>query len=259
MGRKRILCLFLFVVLILVFSSCHPRHVSDIKPNMTKEEVASLWGRTSLVTYRTVNGKVVETWEYHFSNTDSICWVTFSQDRVVTTQCRPLRGGTYWSYSQVEQSKPGPSPTGQSLVREGSFAMKLVEALKIGPAKSEAEAESRLAQTGIAPRNGWIADYPVTPDIIGELQNAIGAAADSGKLAMKKEEAIRVFQGLIGGIQSQYAGAKPPSEEQPFPEPYYYPYPYYPYYYPYSYYPYYYPYPYPYFYFRYYPFGRHWR
>jgi len=256
MEGKRIVCLFVFAVLILVFSSCHPRHVSDIKPNMAKEEVASLWGRTPLVTYRTVNGKSVETWEYHFSNTDSICWVTFSQDRVVATQCQPLRGGTYWGYSRSEQNKPGPPPTGQSLVREGSFAVKLAEALKIGPVRSEAEAKSRLASMGIAPRNGWIADYPVTPDIIGELQNTIGSAADSGKLAMKKDEAIKTFQGLMADIQSQYAGAEPPSEEQPSPEPYYYQYPYYPYDYPY-YYPY--PYPYPYFYFRYYPFRRHWR
>jgi hypothetical protein len=38
MERKRIVCLFLFAVLILVFSSCHPRHVTDIRPNMTKDE-----------------------------------------------------------------------------------------------------------------------------------------------------------------------------------------------------------------------------
>ena len=44
MERKRILCLFLFAVLILGSSSCHPRHVSDIKPNMTKEEVISFVG-----------------------------------------------------------------------------------------------------------------------------------------------------------------------------------------------------------------------
>ena len=106
--------------------------------------------------------------------------------------------------------KPGAPPAAQSLVREGSFAMKLVEALKIGEVKSEAEAESRLASVGIAPRNGWIADYPLTPDIIGELQNAIGAAADSGKLAMKKDEAIKAFQDLITDIQSQYAGVEPP-------------------------------------------------
>jgi hypothetical protein len=99
MERKRIVCLFLFAVLILVFSSCHPRHVSDIKPNMTKEEVVSLWGRTDLINFRTVNGKAVETWEYHFSNTDSICWVTFSQDRVTATECRrPPRGGYRYPY-----------------------------------------------------------------------------------------------------------------------------------------------------------------
>jgi hypothetical protein len=92
MKRKRIICLLLFIVFILVFSACHPRHVSDIKQNMTKEEVASLWGRTPLITYRTVNGKAVETWEYYFSSTDSICWVTFSQDKVAGTQCRSVRG-----------------------------------------------------------------------------------------------------------------------------------------------------------------------
>ncbi len=48
MQRKRVICLFLFIVLILVFSACHPRHVSDIKPAMTKEEVVSLWGRTAI-------------------------------------------------------------------------------------------------------------------------------------------------------------------------------------------------------------------
>lgn len=197
MERKRIICLFLFVVLILVFSSCHPRHVSDIKPNMTKEEVVSLWGKTDLITHRPVNGKTIETWEYHFSNSNSICWVTFSQDRVVATQCRPLRGRGYWYYSEPEQNRPGPPLTGQSMVREGSFAMKLTEALKIGPVKSEAEAESRLASMGIAPKNGWIADYPLTPDVIGELQNAISAAADSGKIAMNKDEAMEAFRVLV--------------------------------------------------------------
>jgi len=201
MGRKKIIFLFVFLVFILVFPSCHPRHVSDIKPNMTKEEVVSLWGKTDLISFRTVNGRAVETWEYHFSNTNSICLVTFSQDRVVATQCRPLRRRGYWYYSQPEQNRPGPLPMEQSLLREGAFAMKLAEALKIGPAESEAEAESRLAQIGIAPRNGWIADYPVTPQVIGELQNAVGAAADSGKLAMKKDEAIKTFQGFIADIQ----------------------------------------------------------
>jgi hypothetical protein len=254
MERKRILCLFLFIVLILVISSCHPRHVSDIKPNMTKEEVVSLWGRTDLITDRTANGKAVETWEYHFSNSDANCWITFSQDRVVATQCRPVRRGRYGYYYPSERNKPGSPPIERTLVREGSLALKLAEALKIGEVKSEAEAESRLASIGIAPRNGWIADYPVTPDVIGELQNAIGAAVDSGKLVMKKDEAIKTFQDLIGDIESQYAGVEPLPEAQPPSEPYYYPYPYYSYYYPY-----YYPYPYPYSYFYHRPFRRHWR
>ena len=189
MERRRIIYLFLLVALILVFSSCHPRHDSDIKPNMTKEEVASLWGRTPLVTHRTVDGKVVETWEYHFYSSDSICWVTFSQDRVATTQCGPRPGGMYWS-----------------LVREGYFAMELAGVLKVGEVKSEAEAESKLASVGIAPKNGWIEDDPMMPNIIGELRNAVGEAADSGKIGMNREEAIRAFQGLIARIESQNAG-----------------------------------------------------
>jgi hypothetical protein len=246
MERKRVICLFLFVVLILIFSSCHPRHVSDIKPNMTKEEVVSFWGKTDLITHKTVDGKTVETWEYHFFNTDSICWVTFSQDRVEATQCRPLPDGRYplMVNSPSEQSKPG-----QTLIREGSFAIKLAEALGIGNVESEAEAESMLASIGIAPRNGWMADYPVTPDIIGELQKAIDTAVDSGKIAMNKDEAMKAFDDLIRDIESQYAAVEPPPGRQPYPEPYYYPYPY-----PYSYL---YPYPYPYLYYSPYPYYRY--
>jgi hypothetical protein len=253
MERKRIVFLFLFVVLILFFSSCHPRRVSDIKPNMTKEEVASLWGKTPLITHKTVDGRSIETWEYHFSNSRSICWITFSENRVEATQCRPLPDGRYplMANSPSEQSKPG-----QTLIREGSFAMKLAEALEIGKVESEAEAETMLASVGIAPRNGWIADYPVTPDIIGELQKAIDEAVDSGKIAMNKDEAMKAFDDLIREIESQYAAVEPPPARQPYPEPYYYTYPY-PY--PYSYlYPFFFYYPYPYYrYHRYHPHHRY--
>ncbi len=97
MKRKRIRFIFLFIGFVLVFSSCHPRHVSDIKPNMTKEEVISLWGTTDLITYNTVNGKAVETWEYHFASTNSICWITFAQDKVTNTRCQQ-RPRYYYSY-----------------------------------------------------------------------------------------------------------------------------------------------------------------
>lgn len=84
----------------------------------------------------------------------------------------------------------------EPLIREGDFAIKLAEVLKIGRAKSDAEAESMLASLDIAPKNGWIADYPVTPNVIGELQNAVGGAVDSGKLRIRKNEAITALQNL---------------------------------------------------------------
>jgi hypothetical protein len=114
--------------------------------------------------------------------------------------------------------------------------MELAEALKIGDVESEAEAEGKLASLGIAPKNGWIADYPMTPDIIGELRNAVGEASDSGKIAMNREEAIRAFEDLITSIGSQNAGVEPPPGRDLYPEPYYYPrFYFYPYYSPYPY------------------------
>jgi hypothetical protein len=95
---------------------------------------------------------------------------------------------------QSEKATTQPPPISQPLVREGDFAIKLVEALKIGQGKSEAEAESMLASAGIAPKNGWIADYPVTPDVIGELENAISEAADSARLPMGRNDAVKAFR-----------------------------------------------------------------
>ena len=95
------------------------------------------------------------------------------------------------------QSAPGDGgqpPVAQPLVREGDLATNLVEALKLGTATSETEAESMLGNAGITPRNGWIADYPVTPDVIGELTKSISDAVDSDRLDMDKEEALKAFQ-----------------------------------------------------------------
>jgi hypothetical protein len=167
------------------------------------------------------------------------------------------------SYAQPEQNVQKAPPVSQPFVREGNFAIKLVEVLKLGTAKNEAEAESRLASMGIAPRNGWIADYPLTPDIIGELRNAVGVALDSGKLAMNKDEATMAVQVLVdnqwrqpvapGEEQARQYGEYPPAVYEGYEggyEPYYNSEPYYsPYYSPYPYYygGYYSPYLYPYF------------
>nr|MDA8084442.1 hypothetical protein [Nitrospiraceae bacterium] len=88
-------------------------------------------------------------------------------------------------------------PLAQPLVREGTLALKLADALKVGTATNEAEAESMLAAVGITPRNGWIADYPVTPDVSGELQAAVGAAADAGKLKVAKDDALNAYHNTL--------------------------------------------------------------
>ena len=96
-------------------------------------------------------------------------------------------------HAEAEQTQAGPPPVATPLVSEGVFAVKLVFALGLSPTDDEIEAESRLAEIGILPRNGWIADYPVTPDIVGELQKAVIDAAGSGKLSMSTEEAQKRF------------------------------------------------------------------
>jgi hypothetical protein len=99
--------------------------------------------------------------------------------------------------AQSEQLEPGSPPVGQPLVSEGSFAVELVSALSVGNTGDEVEAESQLGELGIAPRNGWIADYPVTPDIITELQGAIAHAADTGTLSISKDEALKALDDVM--------------------------------------------------------------
>jgi hypothetical protein len=117
MERKKIIYLFLLFALVLVFSSCHPKRIfihrqfSDIQPNMTKEEVASLWGSTPLIS-KTDDKGTVEAWEYHFSKANTVCWVTFSQERVVAIQCRFLEGGKYQYYSLPEPNQKEAPPAG---------------------------------------------------------------------------------------------------------------------------------------------------
>ncbi len=97
-------------------------------------------------------------------------------------------------YAQPDQTATKAPPVSQQLVREGDLAIKLVEYLKIGKANNEAEAETMLGASGVAPKTGWIADYPVTPDVIGELQKAVSVAADAKRLPMGKEEALKAFR-----------------------------------------------------------------
>jgi len=121
-------------------------------------------------------------------------------------------------YAQSDQMPTGPPPVAQPLVPEGDFALRLATALKAGTPDNEAQAEDMLTSVGIEPRNGWIADYPVTPDIIGELENSVATAADAKKLPMAKDEALKAFQDLTTELglavapgSGQYAESKPPT------------------------------------------------
>ena len=119
------------------------------------------------------------------------------------------------------QQASKPPPVSQELVSEGDFAFQLAPALKLGTPTTEVQAEDMLSSVGIAPKNGWIADYPMTPIVVGEVQNAVIAAAASKKLSMEKDDALKAFQGLtsefnlaIAPVTGQYAEAQPPTTSE---------------------------------------------
>ncbi len=115
-------------------------------------------------------------------------------------------------YAQTEQIKAAPPPIEQPLTREGDFAIRLAAALGLGTTEDEVEAENLLGSAGIAPRNGWIADYPVTPDIISELQKSVGDAADAKKIALNRDEALAG----LGKVNTELSLAvKPYTGEEP--------------------------------------------
>ncbi len=124
------------------------------------------------------------------------------------------------------QVKKGPPPVAPQMVREGDFAVKLVTALGLGTTADEAEAESMLGEAGIVPRNGWIADYPVTPDIFAELHNSTEAAAETGKIQMGKDEALNKLENISAELSlavKPYTGTKTyaalPEEAAQYPNP----------------------------------------
>ena len=123
-------------------------------------------------------------------------------------------------YAQSAESSKGAPPVSQVLVPEGDFALKLAPALGLGTPSSEAQAEDMLTSADIAPKNGWIADYPITPIVIGELQNAVTGAADAHKLTMEKDDALKAFQNLTTefGLAVAPGGSGQYAENQPQPD-----------------------------------------
>ena len=129
----------------------------------------------------------------------------------------------------AQQGQANPPPVGPPLVREGDLAINLESVLGVGTSGDEVEAESTLGNLGITPRNGWIADYPVTPDVIAELQKAVGDAANSGRLPVNKEEALKRFNSLTAEVNlpitpstGNQAQVQPPSPDSTVINNYYY-------------------------------------
>ncbi len=119
----------------------------------------------------------------------------------------------------TDQMSANTPPVEQPLVPEGVFAVQLVEALKMGRTQDEAQAESMLSGMGIEPKNGWIAGYPVTPPMIGEIEKGVAGAADAGKLGMGKDQALKAVGDLKAklGLSVTTAGVIPQSAPQAAP------------------------------------------
>lgn len=116
-------------------------------------------------------------------------------------------------WAQPASESSAPPPIAQQMVREGEFAVMLLPALGLSPSEDEAAAETRLGDAGIMPGNGWIADYPVTPDIMGELEASVAAAADAGRISLKKEEALKALKGVTA---SSGLDILPPTESRTY-------------------------------------------
>lgn len=115
--------------------------------------------------------------------------------------CLPLTA----SYGQGEEiveppSTPSTSQDGvtwpsaeQARVPEGTFAVQLAEALKLGPVSDGAKAEELLSNLGIKPSNGWVSERPIAPVALDDIMKGISAASDQKKIAFTKDQALKLF------------------------------------------------------------------
>jgi hypothetical protein len=103
---------------------------------------------------------------------------------------------------QAHSRKPDAElpPVAQNLVRQGTFAVRLLTSLGMGKSGDEPAAERRLGESGIAPRNGWVADYPVTPDIVGELRKSVTTAVGAGGVKLERDDALKRFADVAAGF-----------------------------------------------------------
>ena len=100
----------------------------------------------------------------------------------------------------ASSGQTGLPPIAGPLIREGELALRLQPALGLGIGADEVTAETVLGEAGVTPRNGWIADYPATPDVVGELRISIRDAADGGRLNMNRDQATSQLDYIMAGV-----------------------------------------------------------
>jgi hypothetical protein len=108
------------------------------------------------------------------------------------------------------------SPT---LVPEGALAFRLAQVLNVGMPYNEEGAEDLLLAAGIAPSNGWISEYPVTPSLLAELQEAISVAADNAMISLPKPDALNVFWSVVNEFGLSVTINQPPQQAPLPPQP----------------------------------------
>ena len=77
------LLVIIFSILIVLSSYACRKPISYFQPGMTKEDVIQEWGDTPLKTFKILNGKTYEMWQYNFSG--GICYIIFENNQMVAT------------------------------------------------------------------------------------------------------------------------------------------------------------------------------
>jgi len=81
--RKFFICVLIVIVLAMAsfFVSCR-KSISEFTPGMSKQEVIDAWGDKAIKTFRTIDGRTFEVWQYNFKHR---CYLVFENDRLIET------------------------------------------------------------------------------------------------------------------------------------------------------------------------------
>jgi len=115
-------------------------------------------------------------------------------------------------------------PVAQPMVRQGDLVIGMAEALNLGTFENETEAEKKLVDVNVTPKEGWKLDYPVSPSIIGELRESIIRSIRENRLPLSEDEALSAFDVLIAEFglpvwkdtEENYAMSQPTIEDDQY-------------------------------------------